>query len=154
MVYLQVSSTDWFGFSWASNAGDGLDAKWLSRDKQKVRIIVSFIALQTKTSSSLGRKKIKGRRNNNTNGKTGEIVMLSFSAKWADKAERTASKRHHFFHWFVSGYICQGVFGSFSLSLCLLFLGLMKQKHEQQGNWNKNFISFMFWFQMFREHYI
>lgn len=28
-----------------------------------------------------------------------------------------------------------------SFSLCLLVLGLMKQKHEQHGNWNKNFIS-------------
>lgn len=40
-----------------------------------------------------------------------------------------------------SGYICQSLFASFSL--CLLFLGLMKQKHEQQGRWIKNFMSLM-----------
>lgn len=140
LVYMQVSCGDWFGFGWASNAGDGLDAKWLPRDKQKEQIIVSFIALQAKTS-------FKGMLDNDTNGKTGAIWMHSFSKKWKDMAERKTSKWQHFFHCFAridpSAYIFQSVFASFSL--CWLFLGLMKQKHEQQGNWNKNFISFMFW---------
>lgn len=55
---MQVSYADWFGFSWASNAGDGLDAKWLPRDKQKEQIIVSLIALQAKTSLSLERNNL------------------------------------------------------------------------------------------------
>lgn len=107
--FVQVSCTDWFGFSWTSNAGDGLGSKWFSREKRKEQInCFSYSITSERYHQVLEEKKIKRTLNNNSNGKTGAFIMLSFIKEWEDKDDRTISKWQHFFHhfgWELSGVV-------------------------------------------------